>query len=102
MTLAAHADPITFTMSYTGSGIFDGSTFTNALVTITSTSDSAFIQSNQRLYLVDGTSVTVAGLGTDSLSGIFENQIYTDIHRQATKCLGRHLRQVSHHHASIH
>jgi hypothetical protein len=64
----ARADMIMFTESIVGTGTFNGSSFTNALVTFTEVADTANIQSLGQGYQLAGTAtVTVAGLGSDGL-----------------------------------
>ncbi|HEY5328650.1 MAG TPA: PEP-CTERM sorting domain-containing protein [Acidobacteriaceae bacterium] len=68
--LAAHADAITYTVTSTASGSLDGTSFSNALVTITGSADTSNITSPiAGIYLSDlTTTVSVAGVGSDTLT----------------------------------
>ena len=68
---AAHAGGITYTVRGVGSGTLDNQAFTNAAFSIVSTADTAAITHPAPgvFFVTDLTSsVTVAGLGTDSFS----------------------------------
>jgi hypothetical protein len=78
---AVHADTITFTDTATMSGSLDGVSFTNALVTFTVVGDTANSSnggSGSVFRLPGVTTVTVAGVGSDTLSdastGAVDNQ----------------------------
>ncbi len=85
--LPAMASSITFTISATATGSFsggslNGDTFTNALITFIQTTDTTDISSSTCGYPcspdVAGNTVTIAGLGTVTLSGdtyFFDNAI---------------------------
>ena len=74
----AHAVPIEYMQTATATGTLDGTAFTNALVTITVTGDTAVAPSGgtPQIYSLPGATVTVAGVGSDTLldSGVFVNQ----------------------------
>ncbi len=82
--LAAAAEPITYTESVTGSGMLGNTSFSNSLVTITGTGDTAnIVNPAPGLYLnyltLQG---TVAGLGSFTFSSptnVFSNQIYSGV-----------------------
>jgi hypothetical protein len=75
---AARADTLTYTESTTASGALDGSSFSNALVTLTLTGNTANITgSSPVLNLVGPTTVSVAGIGSDTFTfnaGVTVNQ----------------------------
>jgi PEP-CTERM motif len=70
----AHADTITYTTTFTGTGSLDANSFSNALVTLTLTGDTSTITSTVdallfRFFLIGGTAtVSVAGLTPDMLT----------------------------------
>ncbi len=68
---AATATPIVYVMTATASGTLDGTSFTNAQVTVTQTTKTAdVIDRNPEYYNSTGTgtgTVTVAGVGSDTL-----------------------------------
>jgi hypothetical protein len=73
------ADIITYTVTVTGSGTLDGTSFTDAPVTISATADSVNIfnfggnDPGTGLYNVDatgGVNVSVGGVGSDALTGL--------------------------------
>ena len=76
----AHAVPIEYMETATGSGSLDGTSFTNAQVTITVTGDTAAAPSggaSLQFYSLPGATVTVAGDGSDTLlnSEVFVQQL---------------------------
>jgi hypothetical protein len=80
-TATARADLITYTEQAVGSGGLGGTAYTNALVTITFTGDTANVTGGSGFFIntVGTTTVTVAGLGlatfTDTM-GAFDNQTF--------------------------
>lgn len=67
--LSAFAAPATYTSTIVGSGVLDGTAYTNALVTITATANTNAVGWNGFLFFVNATpTVTVAGLGSDTLT----------------------------------
>ena len=67
---AAYADTITFTETTTASGSLDGTRFTDALVTLMLTGDTANVQSVGvgLLYVPGSATVSVAGDGSDTFT----------------------------------
>jgi hypothetical protein len=76
---AASAVPITMTEQATASGFLDGSTFTNALVTVTFFGDTANVITLQTGVLgINGTgTATVAGIGSDTFTDTLQVYLYT-------------------------
>jgi hypothetical protein len=75
---AAKAVPITMTEQATASGFLDGSTFTNALVTVMFFGDTANVITLEPGVLgISGTgTATVAGIGTDTFSDTLQVYLY--------------------------
>jgi hypothetical protein len=73
----AHAAPIEYMETATATGTLDGTSFTNALVTITVTGDTAAAPPGlgPQFYSLPGATVSVAGDGSDTLlhSEVFVN-----------------------------
>jgi hypothetical protein len=76
----ARASLITYQDQVIATGILDGSSFTNALVTVSITADTNnVLPGGSQLWFNKGTTtVTVAGLGTDTF--IETGQAFTDLH----------------------
>jgi hypothetical protein len=76
--IAANATIITYTESVTTSGTLDGTAFTNKLVTLTLTGDTASISGGPSIFVLNGpATVNVAGVGSDSFTdqiSVFSNQ----------------------------
>src|SRR5262249_4502584 len=74
----AHAVPIEYMETATATGTLDGKSFTNAQVTLTVTGDTAAAPpgGGLQIYVLPGATVTVAGVGSDTLlhSEVFVNQ----------------------------
>lgn len=72
LTVAAgHADTLTFTETMTTSGILDGTTFTDQLVTLSLTADTSnisVISPGILYYLAGSANVTVATVGSDTFT----------------------------------
>lgn len=66
------ADTLTYTESATASGVLDGTAFTNSLVTLALTGDTANIfATTAGGFQIDGTaSIYVSGVGTDTFSDV--------------------------------
>ncbi len=75
LSASAHAIPITYTESVVGTGVFDSSSFTNQLITITAVGDTSTLSPFGPVTstVAVTATVTVAGLGTKAFdtSGMF-------------------------------
>lgn len=80
-SVAAHATSITYTERATATGSLDGVAFTNQLLTLTATSDSAAVMSSGGTYFTPQLTISglVAGIGSFTIAGgqVFGNQTYT-------------------------
>jgi hypothetical protein len=78
----ARADILTYTETVTASGTLDGTAFGNALVTLSltgNTSDISTAFGGTFFYLAGPTTVSVAGIGTDTFTDsvpVFDNQLH--------------------------
>ncbi len=78
-TVMAHAAPISFTETVTGSGTLAGTAFTNQLITLMGTADTSNIMSSGNVFFLNLSSATVmvgsgsAGTFTDTIE-VFDNQ----------------------------
>jgi hypothetical protein len=81
-TATARADILTYTETVTASGALDGTAFSDALVTLMLTGNTSDISSafgGTLFYLAGPTTVSVAGIGTDTFTDsvpVFDNQLH--------------------------
>lgn len=78
LSTAAPAAPYVYTITATATGALDGTSYTNALVTLTATADTANVLGGGGVFIVPATvTVSVAGVGADAFTGpfdVFDNQ----------------------------
>jgi hypothetical protein len=74
------AESITYTEQTIGSGSLDGTAFSNALITIALSGDTTTVQNKGGglFYDFGSATVTVAGIGSDSLSGAAQANIFSN------------------------
>lgn len=66
----ASADPLTYTLSGNGSGVLNGTSFTNSLITLQAVADPSTLTSSGGVSYVTASSATVsvAGIGSDTFT----------------------------------